>query len=231
MAGEEQGKINIVLVHGVWMDASSWREVLPILGHKGYKVTGVQIPLTSFEEDVAAVKRVLARQEGPVVLVGHSYGGGVITAAGNDPKIKALVYIAAFAPEANQALGELLGMNPPAANVQMKPDADGLVWASADILQDAIAHDVHRGIVNLLAAVQKPYAAKLFEASVSEPAWKTKPSWYLITTEDRILNPKTQHAVAEKIGAKISEIGSSHLPLFSHPDAVAKIIEDAAQAI
>ena len=219
----------IVLVHGVWMDASSWCEVIPALQQAGHTVHGVQLPLSSFEEDVTAVKRVLARAQGEITLVGHSYGGAVISAI-DAPSVKKLVYIAAFAPDAGEVFGSLLAMNPPAAQVDLKPDKDGLLWIDADGMHDAIAHDVPRDTVKLLAAVQKPYAAKLFEASLQQPAWKTRKNWYLLAQQDRILNPKTQHTLAQRIDATVHEVSSSHMPLFSKPESVVEIIHEAANA-
>ena len=221
----------IVLVHGVWMDASSWRRVIPALRQAGHTIHAAQLPLTSFAEDVTAVKRVLARAQGDVTLVGHSYGGAVITAAAADASaVKRLVYITAFAPDAGEVFGSLLGMNPPAATIELKPDQDGLLWITADGLQDALAHDVDRATVELLAAVQKPYAAKLFEATLDAPAWKRTKNWYLVTQQDRILNPTTQLLLAKRIAAQVHESPASHLPLFSKPEAVVEIIHEAAVA-
>ncbi len=223
-------KPSILLVHGVWCDGSIWREVIPLLAHQGFRVSAAQISLASFEDDVAAVNRALDHQPGPVVLVGHSYGGGVISAAGRHPKVEKLVYITAFAPQPGEVLGQILGKNPPAANVEMKPDDHGFIWATSEQFQDAIAHDVHRGLVHLAVAVQKPFATAIFDASVAEPAWQSKPSWYLITTEDRILNPQTQRDMAVAIRATIHETPTSHLPPLSKPEAVAEIIAEAANA-
>jgi pimeloyl-ACP methyl ester carboxylesterase len=222
-------KPQIVLVHGVWCDGSIWREVITLLAHQGFHVSAAQIPLTSFEDDVAALNRTLDHQEGPVVLVGHSYGGGVISEAGNHPKVEKLVYITAFAPQPGEVLGQIMGKNPPAAQVEMKPDNHGLVWATSAQFEDAIAHDIHRGLVHLAVAVQKPFAMKIFEASVAKPAWQGKPSWYLVTGEDRILNPNTQRDMAAAIKATVKEVPTSHLPLLSNPEAVAGIIAEAAQ--
>jgi pimeloyl-ACP methyl ester carboxylesterase len=224
----DEAKKKIVLVHGVWLDGSSWTEVIKELGHKGYEVHAVQLPLNSFEDDVAATNRVINHVGGPVVLVGHSYGGAVTSAAGTNPHVEKLVYIAAFAPQPGQVFGELMGMNPPTANVQIVPDAEGYLWVDAPAFADAIAHDIHRGLVNLAVAVQNPYAASLFGASVADPAWQHKPSWYLVTTEDRILSPKTQHTMAKSIGAKVHEVATSHHPLIANPQAVVAIIEEAA---
>jgi len=220
-------KPGIVLVHGVWSDGSVWRQVITRLAHQGFPVTAVQIPLTSFVEDVAAVHRALDHELGPVVLVGHSYGGGVISAAGSHSKVEKLVYIAALAPQPGEVLGAILGRNPPAASVAMQPDTHGFIWATADQYQDAMAHDIDRGLVELTVAVQKPFAAQIFGASVASPAWQSKPSWYLIATEDRILNPKTQQEIAAAIGAQVRETPTSHMPHLSNPEAVAAIIAEA----
>lgn len=226
----EPSKPSVLLVHGVWCDGSIWREVITLLTHQGFSVRAVQIPLTSFAEDVAAVNRALDHAEGPVVLVGHSYGGAVISEAGNHLKVQKLVYITAFAPQPGEVFGEIMGRNPPAAQVEMQPDAHGFIWATSDQFQDAIAHDIHRGLVNLAVAVQKPFATAIFEASVAKPAWQSKPSWYLVTTEDRILNPETQREMAKQIKATMKELATSHMPLLSNPQAVADIIAVAVQA-
>ena len=221
-------KINIILVHGVWSDGSSWRDVVRPLAHSGHKVYAAQMPLTSFDGDVASVERLLDHVVGPVVLVGHSYGGAVISAVGGHEKVRKLVYLTAFAPEAGEPFGSLLMLNPPSADVvDMGPDQHGFVWATPGIFADAIAHDMHRGLVNLAVAVQKPYAHKLFLSSLQNPAWKSKPSAYLVTTDDRILNPRTQHMLAQRIGAVTREISSSHYVIASHPEEVAEFILDA----
>jgi pimeloyl-ACP methyl ester carboxylesterase len=223
-------KPSIVLVHGVWSDGSVWREVIPLLAHQGFPVVAAQIPLTSFEEDGATVNRALDNQEGPVVLVGHSYGGGVISEAGNHPKVEKLVYIAALAPQPGEVLGAILGKKPPAAHVEMQPDKHGFIWATSAQYEDAMAHDIHRGLVHLAVAVQKPFAGAIFGASVEKPAWQSKPSWYLIATEDRILNPTTQHEMAAAIQAQVRETPTAHMPMLSKPEAVAGIIAEAALA-
>lgn len=224
----ETAKPKIVLVHGVWSDGSAWAEVIKELGHQGYQVLAAQIPLTTFEEDVAATKRTLDRAGAPVVLVGHSYGGAVISAAGNHPNVQKLVYVTAFAPAPNQPFGELMAENPPATQSELKPDEHGFIWADAAGFQDAIAHDVHRGLINLAVAVQKPFAANLFDSSIPNPAWQSKPSWYLVTSEDRILNPKTQRAMAERIHATVHEVATSHLVPIANSKAVVDIILEAA---
>jgi len=224
-------KCNIILVHGVWSDGSSWRDVLTSLAHSGHKVYAAQMPLTSFDSDVAAVERLLDHVVGPVILVGHSYGGAVISEAGGHEKVRKLVYLTAFAPEPDEPLGSLLMLDPPAAQFELGPDQHGFVWATQAIFADAFAQDLHRGLVNLAVAVQKPYAHKLFTATVQRPAWKTLPSAYLITTEDRILSPKTQAMLAQRIGATTREIASSHHVIASHPEEVAEFIREAAAGL
>ncbi len=218
----------IVLVHGAWLDASAWGEVIPAMQRAGHTVHGVQLPLSSFDADVRETRRVLARTRGEVTLVGHSYGGAVITAAAADmPRIKRLVYITALVPEAHEVIGSLFAIDPPKANFDLVPDQDGMVWVSMDALADGLAQDVPRPTLEVLAAVQKPYAAEVFAGSIPEPAWKTRTSWYLITTEDRTLSPRTQRFLAERIGAHIREVATGHLPFLAKPQAVIGIIEDA----
>lgn len=224
----ETKQYSIVLVHGVWSDGSAWGKVIPLLQEKGYAVQAAQMHLREFTDDVAVVEQVIARQSKPVVLVGHSYGGAVITAAGNHPNVAKLVYLAAFAPKPGEPFGTLMGMNPPAAQLDLKPDADGLMWIPAEDLHRVIAQDVEMDAVRVAAAAQNPYAAELFEATVQHAAWKAKPSWYLRTTEDRILNPKTQTTMAERIGAKTQETAASHMVIVSDPEAVVRIIDEAA---
>jgi pimeloyl-ACP methyl ester carboxylesterase len=229
--GAAPQKANIVLAHGVWSDGSAWRDVIPALVHAGHSVYAAQLPLTSFDGDVAALERLLDHVVGPVVLVGHSYGGAVISAAGDHEKVKQLVYLCAFAPLPDEAFGSLLGVHPPAAQVDAGPDQHGFVWATPALFADAIGHDLSRSVINLAVTVQKPYAHKLFAATLPNPAWKRKPSAYLIATEDRILNPRTQHMLADRIGATCREIASSHLVIASHPAETAEFILEAAAGI
>jgi pimeloyl-ACP methyl ester carboxylesterase len=219
---------SIVLVHGAWLDASAWREVIPALLQAGHTVHGVQLTLTSFEQDVRATRRVLARAGDEVTLVGHSYAGAVITAAAADqPRVTKLVYIAALAPEANEVFGSILGIDPPRAKFDLTPDADGMTWITADAMHDGLGQDVPFATIALLAAVQKPYAARLFLESLRAPAWRTRPSWYLVATEDRVLSPGTQRMLARRIGATVREVPTSHLPFLAQPQAVIDIIEEA----
>ena len=227
MAGErKQG--TIVLVHGAWTDGSVWTNILIPLAHDGYTVRAAQLPLKSYEGDVAALELLLDHVEGPVLLVGHSYAGAVISAAGNHAKVKGLAYVCAFAPQADEVFGTLLSMHPSEAQMTIGPDASGFLWIDSQFTTNALGHDLHRGIVHLTVAVQKPTSYKLFEGKLSDPAWKRKPSSYLITTEDRILAPETQRALAARIGAKTEEVAASHMVILSQPDAVVQFVRAAA---
>ena len=226
---------SIVLVHGAWLDASAWREVIPALLQAGHTVHGVQLPLTSFEADLRETRRMLARAQsegtGEVTLVGHSYAGAVITAAAADqPGVTKLVYIAALAPDAGEIFGSILGIDPPKVEFHLTTDADGMIWITADTMHQGLGHDLPFATMALQTAVQKPYAAKLFEESLPDPAWKTRPSWYLVATEDRVLTPATQRLLARRIGATVREVSASHLPFLSQPQAVIDIILEAVAA-
>jgi pimeloyl-ACP methyl ester carboxylesterase len=226
----ESPKPAIVLVHGAFADASGWSRVIPILQQDGYFVTAVQIPLTSLSDDVATAKRLVDSQKGPVVLVGHSYGGAVITgAAAGNPNVKALVYLAAFAPEAGEALGAP-GKNfaEPPLNSALVPDSAGFLYIDRAKFHDAFCKDLPEAEALVMAATQKPLAGSVFEASVSAAAWKTVPSRYVVSSEDRAINPELERFYAKRMGAKTSEIAASHVAFLSHPQEVAKVIEDVA---
>ncbi|HSD39567.1 MAG TPA: alpha/beta hydrolase [Rhodocyclaceae bacterium] len=218
---------NIVLVHGAWADGSGWQRVHELLRAKGYAVSIVQNSLTSLAADVAAVQRVLARQDGPALLVGHSYGGVVITEAGNAPNVAGLVYVAAFVPDAGESVASLLdgGAAPP-----VQPSADGYLFFDASIFPQAFAQDLPPAQGAFLAAAQIPPAAAAFEAKVSQAAWKTRRSWYVLSTEDRIIPPPAQRKMAGRAKASIKEVRASHAVYISQPDAVAQAIDDAARA-
>ena len=230
MAGE-RSKGTIVLVHGAWSDGSSWSGVLGPLAQEGYTVRAAQLPLKSYEADVAAVELLLNHIEGPVLLVGHSYGGAVISAAGNHAKVQALAYVCAFAPEADEVFGGLLSMHPAKSQMTVGPDANGFLWIDAEYAADALGHDLHPGVIHLAVAVQKPVSYKLFESKLSDPAWKRKPSAYLVTTEDRILAPETQHMMAARIGARVEEVAASHLVTLSQPEAVVEFLRTSAATL
>lgn len=225
-------KPSIVLVHGAFADGSSWQRIIPLLERDGYSVTAVQNPLTSLSDDIATTKRVIDAQAGDVVVVGHSYGGSVITGAAVDnPHVKALVYIAAYAPEVDETIGALTGkFAPPPLITSLVPDSAGFLYVDRSKLRDVIAKDVSDAEARLLAATQKPLAKATFDQSVDNVAWKTIPSWYLVSQEDRAINPELERFMAERMGAKTSEIKASHVALLSHPQEVTQLIEVAATA-
>src|SRR5713101_1084232 len=222
---------NVVLVHGAFADDSSWSKIVPLLKAKGFRVTTAGNPLTSFADDVAATKRAIAAQDGPTVLVGHSYGGVVITEAGNDPKIASLVYVAAFAPDAGQSIGEISKAFPkPAGLDELRPQADGFLLLSPKGIQEDFAQDLTASEKALLVAVQRQTAGTIFEAKPTAAAWRSKPSWYVVSTNDRMIAPEQEKAMAAQIKAKTTVLPASHVVMLSHPTAVAKAIEEAAAA-
>ena len=223
---------NIVLVHGGLVDGSSWAKVIPTLLAQGYRVTAVQNPLTSLADDVATTTRALNRQDGPVLLVGHSYGGMVITEAGQHPLVAGLVYVAAFAPDQGQSLGDVAQQGPPAAGGQhLRPDAAGFLSITRQGIDEDLGFDLPTAERDLLFATQQPFAAGATAEKAAAAAWQGKLSWYLICTNDRTVNPDLQHALAQKIGATTRTVAASHLPMFSQPDQVAAIILEAAQQV
>lgn len=228
---DERKQGTIVLVHGAWSDGSIWTEVLVNLAHQGYKVRAAQIPLTSFAADVAAVELLLNQVAGPVLLVGHSYGGAVITQAGHHPKVKALAYITAFAPEPDEVFGSIMGLHPAKEGLTLVPDAKGFLWLDSDFAASALGQDLHIGTVRLAVAVQKPIHAEVFAQKLSDPAWKMRRNSYLITTEDRVLAPETQHLLATRIGARTEEVAAGHFVPLSQPQAVANFLKTSADAL
>ena len=176
----EQKPGTIVVAHGAWLDAGAWRDVLIPLAHEGYRIRAAQLPFKSFEGDVAAVELLLDQVAGPILLVGHSYAGAVVSAVGNHPKVSALAFVAAFAPDADEVFNSLLQMHPSPSKAVLGPDASGYLWIDADYAADALGHDLHRGILNLAVATQKPVSYRIFEAKLAKPAWRSKPSSYLI---------------------------------------------------
>lgn len=224
---------NVVLVHGSWVDGSSWSKVIQLLQEKGYNVTAAQIPLTSLADDVNVTSRVLSMQKGPVILVGHSYGGAVITEAGaNASNVIGLVYIAAFAPDAGESIGQLTARySAPPASANIRPDAFGFLWFDPKAFPESLAQDADPATARVMAAVQKPIAASAFGEKVAQAAWKSKPSWYLVSENDRAINPDLERFMAKRIGSKeVIEIPSSHAAMVSHPNEVVKLITDAANA-
>lgn len=224
-------KPTIVLVHGAFADGTGWQRVIPILERGGYNVIAVQNPLTSLGADVETTKRVIDAQKGPVVVVGHSYGGAVITAAAaGNANVKALVYIAAFAPDAGEPVGAYFEKYPSALGPALRPDAAGFVYIDRTLFRDLFAKDVPAAEASVMAATQKPIIGSAFGSSVDQVAWKTIPSWYLVAQEDLAINPDLERFYAKRMGAKTIEIRSSHVPFISHPGEVARLIEQAASA-
>jgi pimeloyl-ACP methyl ester carboxylesterase len=219
---------NIVLVHGAFADGSGWRGVYDQLTARGFNVSVVQNPLTSLADDVAATRRVLARQNGPVILVGHSYGGTVITEAGLDPKVAGLVYVAAFAPEVGQSSLDQFAEVPPPPNFVPEKQPDGFAFLNAKRFRAGFAADVNKADAAFMRDAQVPIAMAALAAPVTVVAWKTKPSWYVVATEDGSIDPKLLRSTARRIGAKTTEVPGSHVVFLTQPKAVADVIEAAA---
>ena len=223
---------NVVLVHGGFVDGSGWQRVYAMLKASGHKVAVVQNPTLSLEDDVVVTRRVIDAQDGPVVLVGHSYGGVVITEAGNHPKVAALVYIAAFAPDTAESVATLIANPPPGAPVPpILPPRDGFLSLDAARFPDAFAADVEPDEAAFMADSQVPWGVDALTGAVATPAWKTKPSWYLVATDDRMIPPPAQRAMATRAGSQVLETSGSHAVYVSRPDAVASIITQAASSI
>lgn len=219
---------NVVIVHGALADGSGWREVTEILQARGFEVTIVQEPLTSLNEDVAATKRVLDLQKGPVLLVGHSYGGMVITQAGNDPAVAGLVYVAAFQPDKGESLLSLASSKP-AGSMDIKETKDGkYLFLDPGAFAAAFAADLPKAEADFLARSQVFASKQAFSAKITEPAWRTKPSWSIVATEDRSINPELERDMAKRAGSEVTEIKASHAVFASQPEKVADIIEKAA---
>ncbi|RRA48818.1 alpha/beta fold hydrolase [Acidipila sp. EB88] len=226
-------KANILLVHGAWADGSCWSKVILLLQAKGYTVTAAQIPLVSLAEDIAVTQRLLAEQAEPTVLVGHSYGGAVITGAATaTPQVKALVYVTAFGLAEGESLASLASQGPPPPGAAaVKPDAHGFLWIEREQLHKVFAGDATDDEAAVLAAVQKPLSVAAFEEKQGTPAWATIPSWYLVCTEDQMIPPPAQQFLAERMQATVHSVPSSHCPFLSHPQAVADIIALAAESV
>jgi pimeloyl-ACP methyl ester carboxylesterase len=223
-------KPSIVLVHGAFADGSSWQKVIPLLEAKGFTVTAVQNPLRSIADDVATTKRAIESQKGNVILVGHSYGGAVITGAGaGNPKVKALVYVAAFAPDTGETTGALIAQFPPTAlGAGLVPDSAGFLFIDRAKFHEIFAKDVPAAEAAIMAATQKPVAAASFGETQAVAAWKSVPSWYVVSTQDHAINPDSERFMAKRMGAKTTEIEASHVSFISQPAKIVEIIEEAA---
>ncbi len=223
---------NIVLVHGGFVDGSGWEGVYRVLKQDGYDVSIVQNPTISLDEDVAATKRVLAGQDGPAILVGHSYGGAVITQAGNDSKVAGLVYITAFAPDKGESVASLIKNPPPGAPVPpILPPRDGYLLLDKAKFAASFAGDVEPEKAAFMADSQVPWGVEAPSGTISEPAWKSKPSWYLIATDDKMIPPDAQRFMSKRAGSTVVEAKGSHAIYVSQPRAVAALIEQAAKSL
>ncbi len=222
---------NIVLVHGANTDGSAWRGVYDILARDGFNVSVVQQPLTGLADDIAATQRVIEQQDGPVVLVGHSYGGAIITVAGADPKVRALVYVAAVPPDVGETTNQLAASMPgTVSSSDFRRTRDGFIFIDPARFAADVAADLPSAQAKYMAHAQMPVAAAAFDAPVTAAAWRNKPSYGIIATADRALNPKLARRMYERSGAHMTEINASHLVYVSHPDAVARVIESAARS-
>jgi pimeloyl-ACP methyl ester carboxylesterase len=229
-AAQPPGIHNIILVHGAWADGSSWDKVIPLLEEKGFHVTAVHLPFTTLAEDAVTVERALALQDGPTLLVGHSYGGAVITEAGNDPKVAGLVYVAAFAPDQGQSVIDQNSQYPPTpGDTQFRPDASGFIMLTYQGVAEDFAQDLTPLEKHLIFAIQGQVSGpNEVEAKLTTAAWKQKPNFYVVADQDRMIDPQLEKKIAEQMNATTIHISSSHVPMLSHPVQVANFIATAA---
>ncbi|MGO9265296.1 MAG: alpha/beta hydrolase [Candidatus Binataceae bacterium] len=222
----------IVLVHGGFVDGSGWEDVYKILKKDGYSVSIVQNATVTLADDVATTKRIIDAQTQPVILVGHSYGGAVITEAGNDSKVAGLVYIAAFAPDAGESVSTLIANPVPGAPVPpILPPQDGFLYLDRDKFSASFAGDVKKDKADFMAVSQVPWGVGALGGAISTPAWKSKPSWYLVTSDDKMIPPPAQRAMSKRAGSTVVEVKASHAVFVSQPAAVAALIEKAAKGV
>ena len=224
---------NIVLVHGAWADGSSWSGVIERLQADGYNVTAPQFPLTTLADDVARLRQVLARQDGPTIVAGHSYGGQIMTALGTDaPNVVGLVYVAAFGLDEGESIGALLAQGPPTpALAHLDIDEQGFAWLPEDDFVDHFAADVDPIKAKVMYAVQQPLAARPLGEVMGVPAWKSLPSWYLVAENDEAIPPDAERLFAKRMGATTVEVSTSHVAMVSHPDEVVKLVRTAAESV
>ncbi|HEX4683594.1 MAG TPA: alpha/beta hydrolase [Gemmatimonadaceae bacterium] len=229
---DQTGEPTIVLVHGGFVDGSGWQGVFEALRRDGFNVAVVQNPTISLSGDVAATRSVINAQTGPVILVGHSYGGAVITEAGNDPKVAALVYITAFAPDSGESVATLIKDPPPGAPVPpILPPRDGFLFLDKAKFAASFAADVEPKLAEFMADAQVPWGPDALNGTVTEAAWRTRPSWYLVATDDRMIPPDAQRLMSKRAGATVVESKGSHAVYVSRPDVVAALIKQAAAGI
>lgn len=223
----------IILVHGFWGGAAHWAKVIPELAKAGHTdLHAVEMPLTSLADDAGRLKKMIAQRQGPVLLVGHSYGGAVITEAGNEANVAGLVYIAAFAPDAGESPGGITQANPPAAVANIAPDSDGYLWVKPDKYHESFCHDLTAEEALVMAVTQKAPVGSTFGNTIGKPAWKTKPSWYQISSQDRMINPENQKMMSARMNAKkVITLDASHASLASRPKEVTGLIVEAARAV
>jgi pimeloyl-ACP methyl ester carboxylesterase len=220
---------NVVLVHGAFADGSGWEGVYQILTRKGFNVRVVANPNTSFAEDVAATKTVLSKLTGPVILVGHSYGGAIITEAGNAPNVAGLVYVSAFVPDSGESLLSLIQSAPPPPKAGILPPENGWIWYDRTKFHEGFCADLDKDKAAFMADAQVPVGASVFGSAITQAAWHNKPSWYIVATEDQTIPPDAERFMAKRAGAEVTEIKGSHVVFISKPKEVAKIIETAAE--
>jgi pimeloyl-ACP methyl ester carboxylesterase len=222
----------IVLVHGAWADGSSWNKVISLLQAKGLPVIAVQLPLTTIGDDLAVTKRTISTIDGPIVLVGHSWGGMAITQAGDDPKVAALVYLSAFAPDIGESGSSLIGAHPaPPALSTVVTDRAGFTYQTVEGMVENVAPDLPEADARVLAATQGRLAGVAFGQTAIAAAWKTKPSWFIVTADDRVVSAELQRAEAERMAARVTILHASHMSLLSQSGKVASVIEEAAAAV
>jgi len=232
MSAQARQNATVVLVHAAWFDGSSWSKVIAHLRRLGHAAVAAQLPLTSLSDDVAELRRLLRRQTGPVVLVGHSYGGSVVTAAAaGEANVKALVYIAAIVPGEGETVGQIFGRVAPHPDApKLSPDPLGFLWLTEDAFRTAVAPDASSEEAALLAAVQKPINVKCLGEVVGKPAWREKPSWFLVAEKDRMFSPETQRFTANRMKSKTISLPADHTPLLSKPDAIAELVDTAVNS-
>jgi pimeloyl-ACP methyl ester carboxylesterase len=222
------GVKTVLLIHGAWADGSSWSKIVPLLESKGLHVVAVQIPLTSFSDDVAATQRAIDLEDGPVLLVGHSYGGAVITEAGNDPKVAGLVYVSAVAPDKGESALGLISSVPTPIDSELRPDKSGFLKLTPKGIAEDFGQDLSAKEIAVLIATQVPVNVAAMKGEITVPAWKSKPSWYIIAGNDRAISPDLEASQAKKIGAITTTVASSHVIMLAQPAKVADVIVNAA---